>query len=266
MKEVKSGPVVEFDLDSITDELLTYEFYTKEDLNEAWCKSVLNARSVEEFNVLSEGEEVSVFALYLDTLLADFTLVPQNEESVLADMETAKYISRGWITNIEKTHKTLQIETVDGKIKVGILSKYYPTFKDVKKNIETEARYGSCHEDAIRASLKLQDKNFLVTGYVAPFAPRDKSLHSWLEVKIDENWLVLDPSRNLIMKRDWYYDIRGIETVNRIPGETIKEEVKLLDYISDKNMSYLKLYLANRPLALKFYERLISMESEELES
>lgn len=262
MGKIKVGPVVEFDKDSITDELLKYEFKTKEDITGEWCQSVVDATNYQDFEEKRQGREVNLFGYYFDGFMADFTIFPQDRKTIIEQAIALKKASNGWIKNFSVSNNQIKFLTKDGDIGVGTLSRIFPLFKKIKPEIETEDRYGRCHYDAIQSALKIADEHFVVTGYVAPLSQYDKSLHSWVEMKTSAGWVVMDPSRNLLLSREWYYKLRGITAINRISNAEIKRDLDILNALREWNWLLVKLYLANPELAKEYYQKRI-MENEQ---
>lgn len=257
------NPIIEFKLDSINDQLLEQEFLTKENEMQELSKKIFNAKSYNEIKNLCGESKVFLLNYALDDFIANATIYPRDSKILKAQAERLKKASGGWLEHINLGENRVDFLAQDDKFYMESLSKKFPAVKEFFPDIETEERYGACHDNAIRLAIKAKDNCEVVTGFVSPLTDKVQYLHSWVEVQTKDGEMVMDPSRNLYMAKKDYYEIRDVQgDVYKIPNTTIREDVMLLDYLKEQNWLYLKLYLSNRPLAIKVYEKLKAQEKE----
>ena len=252
---------VDFNAEEVSDEFLEQVFITKENENQEWRKSVLSGKIQAK-----EDENLNYLRYFIDEFLANYTVFPQDRKEIIEEANLIISASRGKIKSFVLGVDNITFETEKGNMTAEILSRKIPGIVKILPNIESEERYGNCHYDAIVTSLETENKHCVATGYVEPLSKRDGYLHSWIETVEGGVEYVFDPSRNLIMKKEDYYSIRGIDSpVHKIDGETIDKETPVLNYLKEKNWLYVKLYLANRPLALDICKKLLAEDKSKNE-
>lgn len=85
--------------------------------------------------------------------------------------------------------------------------------KEMKKELESEKRYGQCHSKAIDLSLSLPEA-YIVTGYIKRFD--GKYLHSIVEIEKTKGTYIIDYTKNIIMPKEQYLRLTNFEELERI--------------------------------------------------
>lgn len=83
----------------------------------------------------------------------------------------------------------------------------------MKKELESEKRYGQCHSKAIDLSLSLPEA-YIVTGYIKRFD--GKYLHSIVEIEKTKGTYIIDYTKNIIMPKEQYLRLTNFEELERI--------------------------------------------------
>ena len=256
------GTVVSFNGD-VTIEKMEETFLLKEEEMGAWQKRVWLSILGEEglnFEEVASGEDIDIFNNLLSLYFAEFTCSPREDNLLKNHLELIKAVGGDRLLDVVERDDLIMFITKDGTITGLMLSKFNPVFKEWFTDIETVRRYGECHRRCIISSLRILDNHNVVTGYVAPFSKKCKNLHTWLEIedKKTGKYVVYDPSKNLVMNKRGYYLLNKIENVFKIEGQTLKEDIKKVDFLKQKHWLYTKLYLANREEALREYDKFSS--------
>ncbi len=95
----------------------------------------------------------------------------------------------------------------------------------IKKELLSDKRYGTCHSSIMGISSSVPN-SYVVTGYIT--IGSSKVLHSILEVKDDDRFVVLDWTRNLVMDKDNYYKLTSFEELSRYEGSNTRDDIDLL--------------------------------------
>ena len=137
-----------------------------------------------------------------------------------------------YIKDVKINNSTLNIETINGTINVGILSDLIPTFEKEYPDIKTDNRLGKCHEKSIEISKKLGKKNNVVTGYCYGISDKSKYLHSWIETSINKKQVVIDYTQNAIINKKGYYMLNHATPLCRIADKDIISDQYFLNKLS----------------------------------
>lgn len=79
--------------------------------------------------------------------------------------------------------------------------------------MESERRYGQCHEKSIEISMALPEA-YIVTGYIKE--NKGKFLHSIVEIEKKNEKYVIDYTKNIIMPKEQYVKLTSFEELERI--------------------------------------------------
>jgi len=132
--------------------------------------------------------------------------------------------------------------------------------KDLKE-LQTEERYHKCHEKSVEYAKEL--KADCVTGKTWTFSPKDTGLHSWVETKNKKGEeIILDYTKNLIMKKDEYYFLNNVKVLQRNNYRELLDDEEWARVLTNYDGNYIKLYLSSRDEAYKEYLKL-KKQSEE---
>ena len=273
-------PAVRIKKSKLTHNELINLFKTKENEGKKWETSFFNALYNEDMDrinmLLKEGgiTNKSLAMYYIDLLLAYFTEKDYDnninyflvKKILLGDKEEKK----GFVQSIDVDEEIIKVDTKDGLISATKISAIYPNIKKLFPEIEGKNRYGYCHDFSKRLAKNLNVPCRVATGYVAPLSRKAQYLHSWVEYNREgENW-VLDVTRNLFIKRDLYYKLRGVKyPVYKISKETLMADAEMISYLFNHEEWSGKVYFANRPLAIRWYNHLMREEkrrNKEVES
>lgn len=102
--------------------------------------------------------------------------------------------------------------------------------KNVKKELESERRYGQCHEKSIEISMALPEA-YIVTGYIKE--NKGKFLHSIVEIEKKNEKYVIDYTKNIIMPKEQYVKLTSFEELERISDMEYLQHVQKLANIPD---------------------------------
>lgn len=105
--------------------------------------------------------------------------------------------------------------------------------KNVKKELESERRYGQCHEKSIEISMALPEA-YIVTGYIKE--NKGKFLHSIVEIEKKNEKYVIDYTKNIIMPKEQYVKLTSFEELERISDMEYLQHVQKIANIPDINL------------------------------
>lgn len=100
---------------------------------------------------------------------------------------------------------------------------------NAKMELLSDDRYGKCHQNSIRVanSLKKENKQYAyVVGGRVKCNDVDYFLHSWVEVEIGEDGIVIDFNRNIIMNRKKYYKLYEAKQISKTHIYDMNEIIK----------------------------------------
>ena len=135
--------------------------------------------------------------------------------------------------------------------------------KNIKKELESERRYGQCHEKSIEISMEFPEA-YIVTGYIKE--NKGKFLHSIVEIEKKNEKYVIDYTKNIIMPKEQYVKLTYFEELERISDmEFLQHFQKILNFTIQK--IDLKLYTTFGKEIVKELEKNAFMlkKDEELE-
>ena len=192
-------------------------------------------------------------------LMKNFTLKEPNDEvheTYASILEQAGY-------NVENDDKTLKIHD-DGKvIEIERFSDLEPNILKILPDIDKPERGGKCHPYSVLTAVMYKNKTefntHLVTGRIYQLSHKFKYLHSWVEISRDGKFYVIDPSKNLVIDRDSYYEINHVQGTERISARQVSEDYKMIRRLTDYDGYIAKVYYENRANGLKLYRRLVSL-------
>ncbi len=106
----------------------------------------------------------------------------------------------------------------------------YVADKETRTILQSENRYGHCHYNSIKLLQALTtssyDQAYIISGKIK-LTEYDYVYHSWVELTKDNKIMVIDFNRNVIMKKEDYYNMKKPIIINKTSLETIN---KLLEY------------------------------------
>lgn len=142
--------------------------------------------------------------------LYQLTLINPNQEDFYNQVGDLKqqyqinliFDSRTW---------SYQVEYQGIQFVFGLFASYFKDDKE-KSFLFSKERLGKCHEKSIAL---FHTQNRLVTGYVRDIEyPQLKTLHSWIEQKIQNKWYVMDYVMNMVIEKELYDALMGVEQKN----------------------------------------------------
>lgn len=192
-------------------------------------------------------------------LMKNFTLKEPNDEvheTYATILEQAGY-------SVEIDDKTLKIHD-DGKvIEIERFSDLEPNILKILPDIDKPERGGKCHPYSVLTAMTYKNKSefdtHLVTGRIYQLSHKFKYLHSWVEISGNGKTYVIDPSKNLVIDRDSYYEINHVQGTERISAKQVSEDYKMIRRLTDYDGYIAKVYYENRANGLKLYRRLVSL-------
>jgi hypothetical protein len=134
---------------------------------------------------------------------------------------------------------------------------------DICPDLLSDARDRKCHGRSLTLAHYINNKCRCVTGSVWSATPRAKTLHSWVEMDVEDAVLCVDNNMNVVMGKADYYYFMHPKVIESISDKNIDEDIPAINYFiahsSDKN-PYIKLYCSSRNEAIELYNKLISKE------
>jgi len=166
---------------------------------------------------------------------------------------------------IKLNDEMMKIFIEDLEIKAMKLSVVMPDLKKYFPTIDQEDRIGNCHQFCMEFVKQFNFDSNIATGYVAPLSEKNKNLHSWIELTLWGENMVLDFTRGLMFNKEGYYYLKNINKneVHLISRETFLKELNIFKYLADNDNLLTKLYFANREEALNIYKNLKTQELNE---
>ena len=180
-----------------------------------------------------------------------FSAVAQFTKNTVSNDKKYKLLKsledESFVDKVDITDSIIHIKTKKGVIAVRPLTSFL-TFLKNDPDIETDSRIGKCHEKSMAISQILGSSNEVVTGYICGLSNKQKYLHSWVEVKLADNYpVVIDYTINAVMNRDGYYLLKHPKILNRVSNEDIKNDQKYILSFSETVQSInIKEYLVFR--------------------
>ncbi len=106
--------------------------------------------------------------------------------------------------------------------------------EEEEKILLSENRYHNCHENAIPYTFAFFEKQYptvqmvsLVSGS-ATINEIDVYYHSWIEMQLPNEVIVIDYNHNIIMRKEDYYKLYGIKVISITPYPQLKENLDFL--------------------------------------
>ena len=107
----------------------------------------------------------------------------------------------------------------------------------IKNVLRTKERYGVCCPESMKLAYDSEKDSNVIIGYI--HYSEKKVIHAVYE----EDGLIYDFTKNLVMMKEDYFDLTGFEVLNVISNDDIKSDYK---YIHSFEIVPLKLYLIFR--------------------
>lgn len=197
----------------------------------------------------------------IDQLLKNFTLSEENRKLPFEEIKDIVIkLCNGYIEKVETSDEdnAIQIFTKDGEIRAYKLSSAIDFDENLQKIFLSNNRNGQCHYASLWLAQTLNDPCELVTAQIGNSGNFYKYLHSWVETKQDDKTLCLDITRNLLMRKEYYYKLMGVDeqSLYRIPDEVIISDKGKFEQLYEKNPWFTKLYLSDREEAMEWHDRL----------
>ena len=233
-------------------------FIKPDDESYEWYEQFYNLAENGEYEKLEEHLN-SAKELYLDEeqiykAIFTFTLSTVTEEKKIRLLGQLKNIE--WIQSVEASDTEIKITTNTGIIKVRTLTDVFPSLQE-DPYIQTYERLGRCHEASLAISEGLGDiQNYIVTGYVFALSDKSKYVHSWIELVVNGEEVVIDYTLNAIMNKEGYYKIRHVKDISKISSCDVKNDKAILNKIGNFD---LKEYLIFRDEIMRDLEKNIEM-------
>lgn len=111
--------------------------------------------------------------------------------------------------------------------------------KNIKKELESERRYGQCHEKSIEISMALLE-SYIVTGYIKE--NKGKFLHSIVEIETKKGKYIIDYTKNIIMPKEQYVKLTSFEELERISDMEYLQHVQKIQDFTNVSKIDLKAY------------------------
>ena len=144
-----------------------------------------------------------------------------------------------------ETKKTdeIQIETIDGPIRLVTFSDLAEEILEDLPELETDKRAGECYRLTYETNRHLGLPHEIVTGYIYGYTDISKFLHSWIELTYKGEEYVLDGTLNALINKSAYYSLRKSKPITRISDATFQSDLENhMDIINGVNIEVYFLY------------------------
>ena len=192
-------------------------------------------------------------------LMKNFTLKEPNAEVHRTYAEILE--SAG--CRIETDGEVLKIFDEEKVIVAKKFSNLEPHILKILPDIDRPERGGKCHPYSVLTAMMYKNnadlKTHLVTGRIYQLSHKFKYLHSWVEVVVGDTVYVIDPSKNLVIDRNSYYEINHVQGTERISAVQVDEDYKKIRKLTDYDGYISKVYYENRANGLKLYKKLVKL-------
>lgn len=145
--------------------------------------------------------------------------------------------------NKEKNMDEIQIETIDGPIRVTTFSELADELLEDLPELETDKREGECYRltHAINRHLGLAHQ--MVTGYIYGYTDISRFLHSWIELTYKGEEYVIDGTMNALINKSAYYSLRKAQPITKISDEDFQSDLdNHMDILEGVNIEVYLLY------------------------
>ena len=160
--------------------------------------------------------------------------------------------------------KMLIFNAADLSFTAEKLSNRYPEILRFLDDIETRERQGKCHPYSLLLALDLQMNGLseyfdvhLVTDRIYELSRKSKFLHSWVEIENGNIALVFDPTRNLVVDRDVYYEICHVKTPEKVKSKQLVEDFPKVRKLLEYDSFLVKVYYENAEDGRMLYDKLV---------
>jgi len=133
------------------------------------------------------------------------------------------------------------------KIHVVKLTSFYPDIINFIPELESEKRHRKCHSLSRKLALEYYVEGMkadIVTGEINHISPKEKYLHSWVETKHNGKNIILDVTKNIVMKKEDYKILFDAKELERIDNKTLYDEQEVFWDLVTLGEYYSKLYLS----------------------
>jgi len=225
--------------------------------------SALFQGDIETYDSLTKGKNIQLHTYFIDALIDSFA------SHDLAACETIlNILNSNQLKDVQKaeiTNNSIFINLLKKQIKISRFSDSGSKVLEFFPELTTKHnRQKQCHNLSLKFVFNADFDCRIATGYVSSFAKEAKYLHSWVETIIDNQNVAIDLTRNLITDTGSYYYIQNITTpVYKIPQSLLLKERELFNNIARYSGPLSKLYLANRPQAIRIYEQQTQLNKAE---
>ena len=242
------------------------KYVNAENRNEAYVRmnyqkmSDLNNMSQEEFNSILNEFNFEPHYFLIIQMLNEFTLQEPNFHIINHSAE----LFRNAGAKISYNENSFEFELESLKFKAIKLSQYFPAVIAYLPDIETRNRTGKCHPySAVAARLleSVRDDNkfniYLVTGRIYQLSNKSKYLHSWVELEDGEKTFVIDPTKNLVIDRNAYYEINHVQNPEKINSKDLIRDYNKIKKLTEYDEYLVKVYYENAENGRILYDTLV---------
>lgn len=238
-------------------------FVTHENKSIEWVEKLEQAAQMDGLFGLFRFIKVKGFSK-LDVFWGDilafidtFTLEETTDEEITKEIAWLKKKYRFRIKDIiiaEEGNQLIFKLTGRKDFKATKLSFLIPEIKELLHDIENKQRHGRCHWASIRTAFVYNDIS-VVTGETWITADKAKYLHSWIEQELDGFTICADATRNVVMRKEYYYKMFHVTPLEKISSEQIRKDYPIIAPLTSLDSNYTKLYLSSREEALEIAEK-----------
>lgn len=220
--------------------------------------SLVLAGKKKKANVCNDKFSFDPLAYILSALVSEFTYKEINKEN----FEPLVQALAGAGISVQIISDIMFVSSNEFSFCVKKLSLFEPRIKDKLKDIEIEDRSRKCHPYGVVTALyfdKLKEyETKLVTGRIYQLTPKAKYLHSWVEIKDNENTFVVDPTKNAVYLKDIFYDINHVGEVAILSADEVKRDYDIIKSLTDYDNYAVKVFYENPERGRMLYKKLVS--------
>lgn len=222
--------------------------------------SDLSKFSAEELSLIQNEFNFEPHYFLIMQMINEFTLKEPNFDILNYNAELFRSVG----AKVDFNENCFNFEFDDLKFRALKLSQFFPQVMTVLTDIETRNRAGKCHPYSVVVANFLEStrdddkyKIHLATDRIYQLSNKSKYLHSWVELEDGEKTFVIDPTKNLVIDRNAYYEINHVQNPEKIDSKTLLYDYKKIRKLTEYDEFLVKVYYENAENGRILYDTLV---------
>ena len=222
--------------------------------------SDLSKFSAEELSLIQNEFNFEPHYFLIMQMINEFTLKEPNFDILNYNAELFRSVG----AKVDFNENCFNFEFDDLKFRALKLSQFFPQVMTVLTDIETRNRAGKCHPYSVVVANFLEStrdddkyKIHLATDRIYQLSNKSKYLHSWVELEDGEKTFVIDPTKNLVIDRNAYYEINHVQNPEKIDSKTLLYDYKKIRKLTEYEEFLVKVYYENAENGRILYDTLV---------